>query len=464
MKQIPVFRVTGTFLVLVFLCSVLFGCGGTGSAADDAYLTQVTASVTEAQSLIDEMISFSNEMTEATGTFSENKDSDAYVEQCRTKLTLLEEKVAVVQELQQQIEKSGAPSSDFGEAIEQEQKEYFEDMLLYLNAMQETLTFYTAQYDASLELLEAANPAQSSFQQYLGDLYSTTVRVKENLLALPTPSYLSTLWTHYVGAFDMLTSYLQSVSSAAAGDVLLSYSADQIISRVTIEGNAYEKQIADLMVREYVHSADVLENNLKVFGSEILSSCEKKKVPENSYVSQDSIVFIYHSLVDEIYPNLYPAADSAVNLLMYTDKSYCDVLVAAEIPGFTQVYEQKVTLSPEMTYLMIKPPILSELPNLSSTKETQLILKVTDCATGDVLAQESKAIKLYSIYDYKTYSDEFGVVQNDNLLAWMTPDSDGRSDGQRPAVRQYASVSDPYTGPCTGGGRDVGKFGTVFSD
>ena len=87
---------------------------------------------------------------------------------------------------------------------------------------------------------------------------------------------------------------------------------------------------------------------------------------------------------------------------MYTDKSYCDVLVTAEIPGFTQVYEQKVTLSPEMTYLMIKPPILSELPNLSSTKETQLILKVTDCATGDVLAQESKAIKLYSIYDYKT--------------------------------------------------------------
>ena len=143
MKQIPIFQVTGIFLVLVFLCSVLFGCGGTGSAADDAYLTQVTASVTEAQSLIDEMISFSNEMTEATGTFSENKDSDAYVEQCRTKLTLLEEKVAVVQELQQQIEKSGAPSSDFGKAIEQEQKEYFEDMLLYLNAMQETLTFYT---------------------------------------------------------------------------------------------------------------------------------------------------------------------------------------------------------------------------------------------------------------------------------------------------------------------------------
>ena len=73
MKQIPIFRVTGTFLVLVFLCSVLFGCGGTGSAADDAYLTQVTASVTEAQSLIDEMISFSNEMTEQPVPFPKTR-------------------------------------------------------------------------------------------------------------------------------------------------------------------------------------------------------------------------------------------------------------------------------------------------------------------------------------------------------------------------------------------------------
>ena len=59
---------------------------------------------------------------------------------------------------------------------------------------------------------------------------------------------------------------------------------------------------------------------------------------------------------------------------------------------------------------------------------------MTDCATGDVLAQESKAIKLYSIYDYKTYSDEFGVVQNDNLLAWMTPDSDGVLAVRRNAI------------------------------
>lgn len=75
----------------------------------------------------------------------------------------------------------------------------------------------------------------------------------------------------------MLTSYLQSVSSAAAGDVLLSYSADQIISRVTIEGNAYEKQIADLMVREYVHSADVLENNLKVLEVKFSLPAKRRK-------------------------------------------------------------------------------------------------------------------------------------------------------------------------------------------
>lgn len=67
-------------------------------------------------------------------------------------------------------------------------------------------------------------------------------------------------------------------------------------------------------------------------------------------------MFSDYSTVEEIFPNLYPSMDSAINLLLYTDKGYTDVMVTAEIAGFTQKYEQKVTLTPEMTYLMIKPP------------------------------------------------------------------------------------------------------------
>ena len=48
--------------------------------------------------------------------------------------------------------------------------------------------------------------------------------------------------------------------------------------------------------------------------------------------------------------------------------------------------------------------------------------------------QESKPLKLYSIYDYKNYTDEFGIIQNDNILAWMTPESDGVLAVRRNAI------------------------------
>ena len=59
---------------------------------------------------------------------------------------------------------------------------------------------------------------------------------------------------------------------------------------------------------------------------------------------------------------------------------------------------------------------------------------MTDTATGDVIEQETKNLKIYSIYDYKTSSDEFGIIQNDNILAWMTPETDGVLAVRRNAI------------------------------
>ena len=437
MKQTRILRIAETLLGMVLFCSVLSACGGaSNSSADAAYIEQVKTSVPQMQAVLDEMITFSDEMTDESYRLASDGDVDTYAELCRSKQDFLEEKINAVQEFSQQITECGAPTTTFGKDLEKEQKEYFNSTISFLEDMQQAVSFYTAQYDIGNELLESLNDSdsQTNYQQFLSNAYYASNHAKKKLLELETPSYLNDLWPLYVGSFDTLAQFLQSASSAAAGDVLLSYSASQIINRMTIEGGAYEDKINDLMGRLYIHSSDVMQNNLKVLGEELLTACEKQELPSDGYFSQDPIVFIHHSLADEIYPNLYPASDSVVNLLMYTDKSYTSVLVAAEIPGFTQVYEQKLTLSPEMTYLMVKPPLLSDLPDLSSTKETQLILKVTDCITGDVLAQESKTIKLYSIYDYRTISDEFGMIQNDNLLAWMTPDSDGVLAVRRNAI------------------------------
>lgn len=114
----------------------------------------------------------------------------------------------------------------------------------------------------------------------------------------------------------------------------------------------------------------MLDENLDAYADEILAACEGGK-DVGAYDAQAPIVFSDYSTVEEIFPNLYPSMDSAINLLLYTDKGYTDVMVTAEIAGFTQKYEQKVTLTPEMTYLMIKPPVLADMPDLSTTKDTR---------------------------------------------------------------------------------------------
>lgn len=238
----------------------------------------------------------------------------------------------------------------------------------------------------------------------------------------------------------MLTKFLQSQSYAEYGDVLRYYSSNQIIDRMSIVASSYETTIDDLIAQEYVHCGDVLESDLKVLGNDILATCDGTPLPEDNYTTQNGIVFSHYSMAEEIYPNLYPATDSVANLVLYTNKGYGDVTVTAEIPGFTQIYEQKVKLSPELTYLMVKPPVLADMPDLSVAKDTQLSLKVTDNITGEVYIQESKPLKLYSIYDYKTYSDEFGIIQNDNILAWMTPESDGVLTVRRNAITWLENV------------------------
>ena len=189
----------------------------------------------------------------------------------------------------------------------------------------------------------------------------------------------------------------------------------------------------DLYSREYNHAAFLLDENLGAYADEILAACEDGK-DVGAYDAQAPIVFSDYSTVEEIFPNLYPSMDSAINLLLYTDKGYTDVMVTAEIAGFTQKYEQKVTLTPEMTYLMIKPPVLADMPDLSTTKDTQMTLRVENTITGEAIIQETKNIELHSVYDYKNYSDEFGIIQNDNILAWMTPETDGILQVRRNAV------------------------------
>lgn len=415
------------------------GCGGAGASADKRFLAGTGKAVEQAQEILMETAAMADEMSGACSILYEQMQTDdsavdSFVERCRESLEKQEQNIEAFQNLKKEAEQVSA-KSETGQAVQDAREEYFSDGLAVMEDMKKTLEFYIAQNDAFQPLMGAMATDNSEIQQYLQTVYDSARQVKTELLALETPSYLSDVWPHYVGSMDLLLKYMESQSQGLAySDVLRLYSANQLISRMGLEAAQYEETIFDLMSWEFTHSAEVAENSVKRLGEEILSDCRQGTVQENGYQTESPVVYVHKSVVDEIHPNLYPSMDSVANLLLYTDKGISSVMVRAEIDGFSQVYEQKVTLSEEMTYLMIKPPVLSDMPDLSSGRDTQLTISVTDTATGDVIEQETKNLKIYSIYDYKTSSDEFGIIQNDNILAWMTPETDGVLAVRRNAI------------------------------
>ena len=75
-------------------------------------------------------------------------------------------------------------------------------------------------------------------------------------------------------------------------------------------------------------------------------------------------------------------------------------------------------------------------------------MDVKEADMGHVIAQESKTITLESVYDYRIYTDDFGFVTNDNILAWLTPESEGMLTLRRKAADWLGSVlGDLLCGP-----------------
>ena len=420
-------------LILSFSCIFLTSCGQNASE-DSAFLQQTSSVVTETQKLLKQASAMADAMAAEAYRLVPGEDTSDFVSLCRANNESIDQIIVAVRKQMQELERLDSPVTADGQAINAAQQSYYTNILPVLEEMQKTFSFYITQYEEGQVLLTAMSSPSDDYRQYLSDIYQTAFQVKDSYLSLDTPSYLSDLWPLYCSSLDILTQYLESEFSGASGDVLRYYSASQIISRMGIVSASYEETIYGLMAQGFVHDADTLENTLSVLGDEVITACNNGALAEDSTQDNRPVTFFHYTLSDEIYPNLYPAANSVANVLLYTDKDFSSVTITTEIPGFTQACEQQITISPEMTYLMIKPPVLSDMPDLSSARDTQLIFTIKDSYTGEILAQESKPLKLYSIYDYKSYSDEFGIIQNDNILAWMTPESNGVLTVRRNAI------------------------------
>jgi len=175
-------------------------------------------------------------------------------------------------------------------------------------------------------------------------------------------------------------------------------------------------------------SADQLyeRQNIEISNCETLekSNCGVSEITY-FYLTMKPEISIDYEIVDTIYSSLYSSLDFVINLTETSENGDTEVIIQAEIPGFTQAYQQKVTITEQVTKLLIKPVIIAADLDLSRSKDAQIRFSVTDAESGKIITEESKAISLMSVYDFALTDDAFGITSRDNILAWLTPESEG---------------------------------------
>ena len=168
------------------------------------------------------------------------------------------------------------------------------------------------------------------------------------------------------------------------------------------------------------------------------------KLPEVTYTdfNAETEPEIEYTVQESIFPSLYRTLGSVVTLTGTNEVGERDVLVHVEIPGFTQPYEQTVTLSRQITKIDIHPPLLTSELSLNSEKDAQVVISVKDMETDKVLLRDSRNIRIMSKYDAVWWTEEMEDSNIDNILAWMTPDATSVLELKRQAIDYLDYISD----------------------
>lgn len=455
-------RFAAALLTLVFLSASLSGCtlpflqtakpslSADDREAVDTVYTAVRKSrdiLTDISDLVEQQIEDSNYYVEHYRKATESGktyDSTEFDAQILTNKTAIDGYVADVEKYQKQIDKIAGTDSDQAGITVSAAQQYFTRLLSCLSDLHSVMTFYLDETDAAAPI--AAYNIDSYGEDVLSaidGLYTAIDDTIINFRALEScPLYMQETFKNYIDKVGIYQKMLESMYyGLSLNDPLRAYSADELYERQNVVILNCELELFDLIDLQYEKVSERLAGSIKTLQGELLANCgdltdASSVIPEISYeyLTQEPSVTFDYEVADTIYPNLYSSMDSVINLTATAENGSVEALVEAEIPGFTQKYEQKITITEQVTKLLIKPVILTDNLDLSSSKDAQVRFSVTDINSGKVLVEESKTISLMSIYDFSLSDDEFGIASRENVLAWLTPESDGILELRRNAV------------------------------
>ncbi|MDE6220063.1 MAG: hypothetical protein K2G51_06505, partial [Lachnospiraceae bacterium] len=322
--------------------------------------------------------------------------------------------------------------------------EYFNMLCDSKKAHYEIISFFVDYFEFSDNYYLFARPDDFGTEDHYEKLYTWFQSVKEGYLAINScPSCLENEWKQYGETLDLNESIARKEYQAVSyEDWLRMYSAIYMSNRYdTIEELQYDG-LLDCLKGEISHSQ--AQRNLSAkLADEIHNYAElgqkERSEYEFEYVRTDKILLNYEC-IDTIYPSLYNTYDAFLIIKTGCVSGSRKILVEAEIPGFTQKYKESFTLDSAYRAIYIKPPALTGDLDLTSAKEAQINVTVSD-QDGTVIGAKTFPVTIKSKYDVKWYTDEYGIATQDNILCYLTPEAPVISELKRVAIDEIAAMT-----------------------
>lgn len=290
------------------------------------------------------------------------------------------------------------------------------------------------------------NMVDYSFEQiedYISDLSAWTQEVLEGYAAISCPDYLKNEWTRYGKILEYNESIVKKLNEGIQyNDWLRIYSSIYMTDRYnTVGSNAYDNFLTCIN-NETEHAYkqwDIAIDLIDEMYAYAKLNQEEKEAYEFSFIRAGEVVWDYET-VDTIYPSLYNTYDAFAILKTGCISGTKNIVIEAEIPGFTQKYQEMFRLDSAYTAIYIKPPALTGELDLTSAKSAQINITVSE-QDGTLIDSKSFPVTIKSKYDFEWYSADYGTSTQDDILCFLTPESPAITELKRQAIDEIATMT-----------------------
>ncbi len=284
----------------------------------------------------------------------------------------------------------------------------------------------------------------TSMAEYRNALNAWYQECKEGYTAITScPPCLESQWKRYGETLDLNDSICKKLNySEQYNDPLRLQSALNMSARFDMVDEIQYGEFLDALEGEMEHSvyqrdiATALAKEIHAYGD--LEETERSEY-EFEYIRTGRILLNYDA-IDTIYPSLYNSYDAFLVVKTGCVSGTRTILVEAEIPGFTQNYKETFTLDSAYKAIYIKPPALTGDLNLSTAKDAQIKVTISD-KDGSLIEAKTFPVTIKSKYDFEWYSDEYGLATKDNILCFLTPEASAISNLKRQAIDEITSMT-----------------------